>query len=133
MDMAPAPHSKLSWFFSALGLQYSLLLPLAALVAFILTLLLVIRGRGPLASAALMFAVSLPLLVGVYGFFDGMIAGFIIIAQSVVSPKPSEYAQGISTALVTPLVGMFLMAPSFLVALFGSFIRAMIHPRSGDR
>lgn len=133
MDMVPAPQSKLKWLFNALGVEYSLLLPLAALLAFVLTLILVIRGRGPLATAALVFAVPLPFMVGVYGFFDGMVASFIVIAQSTVSPKPSEYAAGISTALVTPLVGMFLMAPSYLLALFGSLIRAMIHKREGDQ
>ncbi|MGE3410208.1 MAG: MotA/TolQ/ExbB proton channel family protein [Pirellulales bacterium] len=71
-------------------------------------------------------AVTMPLWVGVLGFFQGMIASFIVISQSNVSPKPSEWAYGISAALATPYAGLILMAPSFLVAAIGSLIRSIM-------
>ncbi len=125
-DSVPVPSSKLQWFVSALGPSYLMLLALAGFLAFILTVVLVIKGKGPLVGASLWFAVTMPLWVGVLGFFDGMIDSFIIIAQSTTSPKPAEVASGFSTALVTPLVGLWLMAPSFLVATLGSLIRSCI-------
>jgi biopolymer transport protein ExbB len=51
-------------------------------------------------------------LFGLLGTVDGMVQAFDVIAQSTVSPKPSELAQGIATALVTTLVGLWLAIPS---------------------
>lgn len=124
-DMGPTPQSKLSWFFQSLGLFYSLSLPAVGLLAFVLTVIIVIRGKGPLAGAGLWFVVTMPLWLGVLGFFDGMIASMMVISMSTAAPKPSELAQGVSAALVTPLVGLWLMAPSFLVATLGSLLRSL--------
>lgn len=121
----PAPPSLLSWFFHALGVQYTILLPLAGLLSFVLALALVLRGRGPMATAALLLAVALPLLVGVYGALDGAIMSFIVIARSSVTPKPSEVAQGVAMSLVTPMAGTWAMAPAFLVAVVGSLVRSL--------
>ncbi len=51
-------------------------------------------------------------MVGLLGTVDGMVASFTVIANSSVTPKPSELAQGISTALVTTLVGLWLAIPA---------------------
>ena len=54
-------------------------------------------------------------MVGLLGTVDGMVASFKVIASSETQPKPSELAQGISTALVTTLVGLWLAIPAILV------------------
>jgi biopolymer transport protein ExbB len=41
-----------------------------------------------------------------------MVQAFAVIAQSTVTPKPAELAQGIMTALVTTLVGLWLAIPA---------------------
>jgi biopolymer transport protein ExbB len=51
-------------------------------------------------------------MVGLLGTVDGMIISFQTIANSTTSPKPSELAGGISTALVTTLVGLLLAIPA---------------------
>ena len=56
-------------------------------------------------------------MVGLLGTVDGMVQSFMVIAQSDVTPKPSELAQGISTALITTLVGLWLAIPA--IAVFG--------------
>ena len=45
-------------------------------------------------------------MLGLMGTVQGMIASFDKIASSAVSPKPSELAEGISTALFTTLIGL---------------------------
>lgn len=45
-------------------------------------------------------------LLGLFGTVVGMVASFRVIATSETQPKPSELADGISTALVTTLDGM---------------------------
>jgi hypothetical protein len=117
--------SMLMWTFNALGWRYTLMLPASALLAFVLTLGVVIRG-GPYAGWALLFIVPMPVWVGALGFFDGMIMSYNVIAMSETSPKPSEIAFGISTSLVTPVVGMVLMTPAYLVAAVGLFIRTLM-------
>jgi len=51
-------------------------------------------------------------MVGLLGTVQGMIASFSVIANSPTTPKPSELAAGISTALFTTLVGLFIAIPA---------------------
>ncbi|MEO1497238.1 MAG: MotA/TolQ/ExbB proton channel family protein [Planctomycetota bacterium] len=51
-------------------------------------------------------------MIGLLGTVQGMIASFTVIATSPTTPKPSELAQGISTALFTTLVGLALAIPA---------------------
>jgi len=121
----PRRQSYLEFFFGALGLRYTFLLPLAALVSFVLVLILVLRGRGNWVSAALVLIVPLPFYVGIMGVIDGMIASFQVIAMSDTAPKPSALAEGISMSLVTAMVGLCLSVPGYLLAVAGSFVRAL--------
>jgi biopolymer transport protein ExbB len=56
-------------------------------------------------------------MVGLLGTVDGMVVAFQVIASSNTQPKPSELAQGISMALITTLVGLWLAIPA--IAMFG--------------
>ena len=58
-------------------------------------------------------------MVGLLGTVDGMVRAFRVIANSATQPKPSQLADGISTALITTLVGLLLAIPA--IALFGIF------------
>ena len=56
-------------------------------------------------------------MVGLLGTVHGMISAFVVIATSNAQPKPSELAEGISTALVTTAVGLILAIPA--IAFYG--------------
>ncbi|HEX5447394.1 MAG TPA: hypothetical protein VFW87_26505 [Pirellulales bacterium] len=119
----------MTWVFRALGLKYSLLLPLAALVALLLTLVVLLRGKGPMAAGALVLIVPMPFFVGLYGGIDGLIAIYTVIAASAIQPKPSELAEGTSMALAAPMIGMLLMAPAYVLAMVGLIVRSMVAPK----
>ncbi len=51
-------------------------------------------------------------MVGLLGTVQGMIASFSVIATSPTAPRPAELAVGISTALFTTLVGLFIAIPA---------------------
>lgn len=121
----PRRQFYLEFFFGALGMRYTILLPLAALVSFVLVLVVVLRGRGHWATAALVLLVPLPFYVGIMGVIDGMIASFQAIAMSDTAPKPSAMAQGVSMALISAMVGLFLSVPGYLLAVVGSFVRSL--------
>lgn len=53
-------------------------------------------------------------MLGLMGTVQGMIASFDKIATSTVSPKPSELAEGISTALFTTLLGLGIAIPAMV-------------------
>jgi len=53
-------------------------------------------------------------MFGLLGTVDGMVASFQVIARSSTTPKPSQLAQGISMALVTTLVGLWLAIPAIM-------------------
>jgi biopolymer transport protein ExbB len=59
-------------------------------------------------------------MFGLLGTVDGMVQAFDVIAHSNVTPKPSELAQGIGTALVTTVVGLWIAIP--MIAFF-HFVR----------
>jgi len=51
-------------------------------------------------------------MFGLLGTVDGMVQAFEVIASKNQTPKPSELAQGIGTALVTTVVGLWIAIPS---------------------
>ncbi len=51
-------------------------------------------------------------MVGLFGTVHGMIASFQVIAQGGATPKASDLAQGISTALFTTLIGLAIAIPA---------------------
>lgn len=53
-------------------------------------------------------------MFGLLGTVDGMVQSFQVIARSNTTPKPSQLAQGISMALVTTLVGLWLAIPAIM-------------------
>ena len=57
---------------------------------------------------------SISPMVGLLGTVDGMVASFMVIARSPTTPKPSELATGVSTALITTLVGLVLAIPAII-------------------
>jgi biopolymer transport protein ExbB len=58
-------------------------------------------------------------MFGLLGTVDGMVGAFMIIAKSDTAPKPSQLAIGISQALITTLIGLWLAIPA--IACFAMF------------
>ena len=56
-------------------------------------------------------------MIGLFGTVHGMIKSFSVIANSPTTPKPSDLAKGISTALFTTLIGLAIAIPA--IALYG--------------
>lgn len=56
-------------------------------------------------------------MFGLLGTVDGMVAAFMLIAAQDTAPKPNELAVGISQALVTTLIGLWLAIPA--IASYG--------------
>lgn len=66
-------------------------------------------------------------MVGLLGTVDGMVASFNVIAESTVSPRPCDLAQGISTALVTTLIGLMIAIPALAAhTIFRNFIARFV-------
>ena len=54
-------------------------------------------------------------MVGLFGTVHGMIKAFNVIASGQGTPKPTDLAKGISTALFTTLVGLAIAIPAIAV------------------
>lgn len=54
-------------------------------------------------------------MIGLLGTVQGMIQSFHVIATSPTTPKPSELAEGISKALFTTLIGLFIAIPAIAI------------------
>lgn len=53
-------------------------------------------------------------MLGLLGTVQGMVMSFQVIANSPVSPKPAELADGIATALFTTLEGLIVAIPAMI-------------------
>jgi hypothetical protein len=126
-ESEPVRRSYLEWLFEGIGLPYSLLLPAAALVTFILVIILLRRGRGVELVGALLFVVPMPIFVGCLRIVYDMIEAMQIIAISD-SPKLGEVVYAASAGLATFWYAMILILPSYLLALGGLFLRAIRPP-----
>lgn len=62
---------------------------------------------------------SISPMVGLLGTVDGMVESFMVIANNNTTPRPSDLAAGISKALITTLVGLWLAIPA--VVIYGIF------------
>jgi hypothetical protein len=77
-----------------------------------------VGGRGQVAVYIALIGTVSP-MIGLLGTVDGMVAAFRVIASTQTQPKPSQLAEGISTALITTLVGLWLAIPA--IAAYGIF------------
>lgn len=65
-------------------------------------------------------------MFGLLGTVDGMVSAFMIIAKSATAPKPNELAIGISQALITTLIGLWLAIPAIAsFALFKNWLQKL--------
>lgn len=65
-------------------------------------------------------------MFGLLGTVDGMVSAFMIIAKSSTAPKPSALAIGISQALITTLIGLWLAIPAIACfALFKNWLQSL--------
>jgi hypothetical protein len=120
----PPQQSLLGWIVGALGYHYAILLPLSALVSFVLTLILVTRGKGPMAGFALLLIIPVPLLVGMWTAIEHGILAIRAINLIDSDPRPGHFAAIALKSLVGPLVGMAFMAPSYVLAIIGCLSRS---------
>ena len=125
LDAEPVQRSFLSFIFRSLGWHYGPLLLVAGVLCFIFAMIIVIRGNGPMAAAALVLVVHVPFLIGILATTQGAIMTYDRIAVSAASPSPAEVADGISTSLVGLYAGITLTTPGYLAAMIGAFIRSV--------
>ena len=65
-------------------------------------------------------------LIGALAPMFGLLGTFMVIAKSATAPKPSELAIGISQALITTLIGLWLAIPAIACfALFKNWLQSL--------
>ena len=130
-----ADQSFLMWYLQTLGVG-GLMIAAAALVAFTLTMLIVLRGKNMTSGSALMLIVPLPLLAGFFSMLKGMMASFGVIVRANVQITVSEIAAALAETSASLLFAILAMAPSYLLAmgyLFSRSLRADSSDQRSDR
>jgi hypothetical protein len=126
VEMRPE-QSMLVWLFRALGIRYTLWLPVVTVLALVLAVLAIWKFKTPALTAVLLAVVPLPLLLGAIGSIDGLIASYQVIVLSNVTPRASEFADGGAMSLVSMQVGLILSLPLYLLALIALCYRAFTY------
>jgi len=127
----PRRESMLLFSFNALGWRYTLAIPFFAFLAFVLALILVIRGRTWATGPATLMVVAMPMLVGVFAWIEGLMVGYLTFASSPVITRSNDLYAGYAASIVPPMVALLLSVPAYLVALVGLFLRAMTEQPTG--
>ena len=129
---APQRQSYLMWMYQSLGLFYSFVLPMSALLVVVGAVIVVFSARRPSVIAAYLVFLPLPILIGAYATVEGMIASYSVIASTTTAPQPADAGVGYSTALFSSLLGILLTFPSFFVLSIGLFIRTILYRPAGN-
>ncbi len=123
-----ARDSILIVMFYALG-PYVVLLPIASVVSFYLTLKILRRGRGPQAVSTLLLIIPAPFLVGLFGGCQGVLNGFATFAPPG-AVRFQEIVYGLGMAMFPPFLGLLLTMPAYAFAIAGTFTRSLGGERS---
>lgn len=118
-----AHESILVVIYHALG-YYLLVLPVASYVAFYLTLKILRQGQGPLAASLLLLIVPAPLLIGLFGGWQGAVRAFATTAPPG-AVQSQEIFYGLGMAMFPPFLGLLLTMPAYAFAIAGTFSRSL--------
>ena len=122
--IAQAGESLLGWMFDAVGPLYLLIIVLSSVASFLMTLTIVRKGKGPLAGSALVLAVLMPFFITLYfAALDGVTI-FMGVARNpewTFKPEDALLSAKVCFSLV---MGMFLMIPSYLLAMIAATVRS---------
>jgi|GEM_PF-5949123 len=127
--MPPNDESLFGWIIEAIGLVRLIFLLVAAVVSLTLSLFALYRSKGTTAGALLLTLIPLPLVIAVLVCLNGMIAAASVIAASSTPIKPDELALGTSFAMATPLAGLSLTLPTYLIVACVMTRRALSRPK----
>ena len=120
----------------AVGVGSILILGFSAVVSFFATLAIVRKGQGPLMGNTLVLIVLLPAFVGLslaaYGFshdytYQSYLSWFSGSSNPTESAPPIAAAKAANNASYKLWFGMFLMTPSYLLAVITMFRRCLRH------
>ena len=104
----------------------TLFIILAAIVSFVMTLVVIIRGQGPMCGPALLFITPLPLLVSIGFLLIGIIASFSAIATRVAAePTALERFGATADSLRELAFASLSTVPGYILALLCLFHRSL--------
>ena len=122
--IAQAGESLLGWMFDAVGPLYLLIIVLSSVASFLMTLTIVRKGKGPLAGSALILAVLMPFFITLYfAVLDGLTIFMGVARNPEWTFKPGD-AIFPAKACFSLVMGMFLMIPSYLLAMIAATVRS---------
>src|SRR5262245_24867717 len=120
-DDVAAPHalphsqSRLTFMLNALG-SNTLVLPLLALAALTLVVLLLVKGKGPAMVGGILLVTPLPICWGVLSVVSSLASVYGILGLADIEPKPSELYVGYAQILITAQIAIMLNTPAFVAA-----------------
>lgn len=105
--------------------DYVWLLPLVALVSFILVAVVLLKGKGTFAAAAIALLLPLPIWMGFLAMIDWLIISAGVIEQAGVEPEWSAVFGSLAAAISGLWYGVVLAAPAFAMTTTVVITRAI--------
>jgi hypothetical protein len=122
--IAQAEKPLLVWMFDVVGLNYLLFIVLSSVASFLITLTIVRKGKGALAGSALILAVLMPFFITLcFAALDGVTIFMLVARNPEWTFEPSD-ALFPATVFFRLVIGMFLMIPSYLLAMIAATVRS---------
>jgi hypothetical protein len=114
----------------ALGIN-GLLVPVIALVALAVVVLLVWKGKGPAMVGAILLVVPAPIYWTVLGALSGLASSYEVMYMTDVEPRPRDFYGGYAEILVSIQIGVLATVPVFMAAVGGLIYRAVTDSAAG--
>jgi hypothetical protein len=126
----PAPAQPFAeWLIEALGFN-AIFLPLLGLLLVSGGLVAVIRSRNAGTLLGWLALVPWPLMLGMIGFFHGVIDSFSV--STTDAPALKDFAWGIPGALANPLCALACTLPGYVVISTGLLLRTIKDSNAND-
>jgi hypothetical protein len=125
----PAPMSQLGWILSTQNSLSALLVLLSAAAIFGGACYLVRSQRPASVLAAYLVLLPLPCMISLYGWIDGSVRSFSVLAQSPnITPTSTDIFASLAASLVGLEIAVLVSAPSYFLLAYGLLIRTMQPP-----
>ncbi len=118
-------YGLIHWAIFSTGVSTTAFLASVAIVAFLITIGLLNRGKGSTVGVSVFMAATMPIFVGALIALQGGILAWLDMASAPGGPGPAEFFNAVSSALAPLWLGFWLAVPGYALTFFGTMHRSL--------
>jgi hypothetical protein len=129
---AAEPGTLIELLNSLCGPDFVLAISIAGLALFVASILVALLSRRGALPAAFLLLTSIPLVIGLWGTFAGLLRWHGSMQSGTEDVETAEMLVSLSASFLTALFGFFAGLPAFFVAALALLARSLGSPTPKD-